>query len=135
MTRAQKPEDVTGFCIKYLTELRDKKFPICLVVAGPSGVGKGTLIDKLLKEHPNLFGFSVSHTTRAPRPGEVDGKSYHFTTVPEMEAGIAKGLFLEHASVHGNFYGTSFEAVNRVSQAGKICILDIDVQASSQHAP
>jgi len=102
--------------------------PVPLVICGPSGVGKGTLIGKLLQDFPGTFGFSVSHTTRAPRPGETDGVDYHFTTVAEMEAAISRGEFLEHANVHGNFYGTSFAAVKDVSAKGQVCILDIDVQ-------
>jgi guanylate kinase len=97
-------------------------------VCGPSGVGKSTLIARLRAEYPDDFGFSVSHTTRAPRPGEEDGVAYFFTSKPEMEAGIAAGRFLEHAHVHGNLYGTSFDAIERVARAGRVCILDIDVQ-------
>jgi guanylate kinase len=102
--------------------------PIPLVIAGPSGVGKGTLIAKVLQELPGMFGFSVSHTTRAPRAGEENGKDYHFSTKEAMEKEIAAGGFLEHANVHGNFYGTSFDAVKDVAGQGKVCILDIDVQ-------
>jgi guanylate kinase len=102
--------------------------PIPLVIAGPSGVGKGTLIGKVLQEFPGMFGFSVSHTTRAPRAGEEDGRDYHFSTKEVMEKEIAVGGFLEHANVHGNFYGTSFDAVKDVAGQGKVCILDIDVQ-------
>jgi guanylate kinase len=105
-----------------------KKPPRPLIIAGPSGVGKGTLIEKLQRTFPGLFGFSVSHTTRAPRPGEIDGKSYHFTSAEAMEAAIARGEFLEHAKVHGNLYGTSFAAVMSVASEDKICILDIDTQ-------
>jgi guanylate kinase len=97
-------------------------------VCGPSGVGKSTLIARLRAEYPDDFGFSVSHTTRAPRPGEEDGVAYFFTSKPDMEAGIAAGRFLEHANVHGNLYGTSYAAIERVSAAGRVCILDIDVQ-------
>ncbi|KAF4759462.1 guanylate kinase, partial [Perkinsus olseni] len=78
--------------------------------------------------HPGRFGFSVSHTTRGMRSGEVDGKSYHFTGRPTMEAAIANGEFIEHAEVHGNLYGTSKAAVRDVLSHGEICILDIDVQ-------
>ncbi len=97
-------------------------------VCGPSGVGKSTLIARLRAEFPDDFGFSVSHTTRKPRPGEEDGVHYNFADKPAMEAEIAAGKFVESANVHGNLYGTSFAAVERVSAAGKICILDIDVQ-------
>jgi Guanylate kinase len=78
-----------------------------VVFCGPSGVGKGTLIDLLMKRFPNdQFGFSVSHTTRPPRPGEVDGVHYNFTTVESMKADIAAGKFIEYAEVHGKYYGT-----------------------------
>jgi Guanylate kinase len=78
-----------------------------VVFCGPSGVGKGTLIDLLMKRFPNdQFGFSVSHTTRPPRPGEVDGVHYNFTTVESIKADIAAGKFIEYAEVHGKYYGT-----------------------------
>jgi guanylate kinase len=99
-----------------------------IVIAGPSGVGKGTLIARLRADFPSAFGFSVSHTTRAPRAGEEDGVHYNFTTREAMTASIAKGEFLESADVHGNMYGTSFAAVTTVAAQGRACILDIDVQ-------
>ncbi|XP_030927237.1 guanylate kinase 2 [Quercus lobata] len=101
-----------------------------VVISGPSGVGKGTLISMLMKEFPSMFGFSVSHTTRAPRNMEMDGIHYHFTERSVMEKDIKDGKFLEFASVHGNLYGTSVEAVEVVADAGKRCILDIDVQGA-----
>ncbi|KAK7244622.1 hypothetical protein RIF29_39447 [Crotalaria pallida] len=101
-----------------------------IVISGPSGVGKGTLIAMLMKEFPSMFGFSVSHTTRAPRNMEKDGVHYHFTEKSVMEKEIKDGKFLEFASVHGNLYGTSVEAVEVVADAGKRCILDIDVQGA-----
>ena len=106
--------------------------PKALVIAGPSGVGKGTLIEMLKQEFPDSFGFSVSHTTRQPREGEVDGVHYHFVSADKMAADILLHRFLEHAQVHGNFYGTSVAAVEAVKQTGKICILDIDVQGCRQ---
>ncbi|KAL5124388.1 Guanylate kinase 2 [Glycine soja] len=101
-----------------------------VVISGPSGVGKGTLISMLMTEFPSMFGFSVSHTTRAARGMEKDGVHYHFTEKNVMEKEIKDGKFLEFASVHGNLYGTSVEAVEMVSDAGKRCILDIDVQGA-----
>ncbi|XP_020574645.1 guanylate kinase 1-like isoform X2 [Phalaenopsis equestris] len=101
-----------------------------IVISGPSGVGKGTLIAKLMKEFPSTFGFSVSHTTRAPREHELNGVHYHFTERSKMEKDIQDGKFLESALVHGNLYGTSIEAVEAVSDVGKRCILDIDVQGA-----
>ncbi|XP_074574309.1 guanylate kinase 1-like isoform X1 [Curcuma longa] len=104
--------------------------PKPIVISGPSGVGKGTLINKLMKEFPSTYGFSVSHTTRAPREKELDGVHYHFTDRITMEQDIRDGKFLEFASVHGNLYGTSIEAVEVVTDSGKRCILDIDVQGA-----
>lgn len=102
--------------------------PNAVVIAGPSGVGKGTLIEKLRQEFPKLFGFSVSHTSRAPREGEQEGVHYHFTTAENIKEDVAAGKFIEHAEVHGRHYGTSIMAVEKVRQQGRICILDIDVQ-------
>ncbi|GAB0491267.1 hypothetical protein MMPV_002519 [Pyropia vietnamensis] len=113
-----------------------------LVFAGPSGVGKSTLIRRLLDDYPDRFALSVSHTTRAPRSGEEDGIAYHFVTDAEFVELIEAGAFLEHAAVHGNRYGTSVAAVAAVassSSAGgghsgsgssspRVCILDVDVQ-------
>jgi guanylate kinase len=98
------------------------------VICGPAGVGKGTLINLLITKYPSIFGFSVSHTTRAPRPGEEDGIHYYFTTVEAMKTAIDQNQFIEHAQVHTNFYGTSYEAVNRIQEEGRICVLDIDIQ-------
>lgn len=95
-----------------------------VVISGPSGVGKGTLISKLMKEFPSTFGFSVSHTTRKPREKEKNGVHYHFTERSQMEKDIREGRFLESALVHGNLYGTSIEAVEAVTDSGKV----IDMQ-------
>ncbi|EFC49116.1 guanylate kinase [Naegleria gruberi] len=103
-----------------------------IVICGPSGVGKGTLIQKLFKEYPNIFGFSVSHTTRGPRPGEENGVHYYFSTKEIMQKEIDEGKFIEHANVHGNLYGTSFQAVKEVQTKGKCCVLDIDIQGARQ---
>ena len=101
-----------------------------IVMCGPSGVGKGTLINRLMADFPGKFGFSVSHTTRAPRPGETDGVHYNFVEKSAMEADIADGKFLEHAHVHENIYGTSLAAVEAVATKGQVCVLDIDVQGA-----
>lgn len=95
-----------------------------VVISGPSGVGKGTLISKLMEEFPSTFGFSVSHTTRLPRQKEVDGVHYHFSERSKMEKDILSGKFLETASVHGNLYGTSIEAVETVTDSGRVIIVD-----------
>lgn len=82
--------------------------PRPVVFCGPSGSGKSTLIKKLMNEFVDVFGFSVSHTTRKPRPGEVDGRDYHYVTREEMETGIQRGDFIESAEFSGNMYGTRY---------------------------
>lgn len=83
-----------------------KQGPRPLVICGPSGSGKSTLLKRLFKEFPHTFGFSVSHTTRKPRPGEENGVHYHFVTVEDMQASIKNGEFIETAVFSGNMYGT-----------------------------
>ncbi|XP_029444155.1 guanylate kinase isoform X2 [Rhinatrema bivittatum] len=102
--------------------------PQPVVLSGPSGAGKSTLLKRLLQDHEDIFGFSVSHTTRKPRPREVNGKDYHFVTREEMEKAIKAGEFLEYAEFSGNMYGTSKAAVHSVQAKNQICILDIDMQ-------
>jgi len=99
-----------------------------LVVCGPSGVGKGTIIAKFMEEHGGAkdFEFTVSHTTRNPREGEINGDHYHFTSYKSMNDAIGRGEFLEYAEVHGNLYGTSINSLSDVY--GKVPLLDIDVQ-------
>ncbi|XP_056121175.1 guanylate kinase isoform X3 [Rhinichthys klamathensis goyatoka] len=102
--------------------------PRPVVMSGPSGAGKSTLLKKLLKEFDGVFGFSVSHTTRNPRPGEENGKDYHYVTREVMQAAVANGEFVENAEFSGNMYGTSKAAVQAVQAKNLICILDIDMQ-------
>ena len=102
-----------------------------LIIAGPSGVGKGTLIKKLTEgTYPNKFGFSVSYTTRTPRDGEVNGTHYNFVTKEKFEQMIAEDAFIEHCQVHTNFYGTAKSQINQIQQSKKIPLLDIDVQGA-----
>ncbi|KAJ3731774.1 guanylate kinase/L-type calcium channel beta subunit [Lentinula guzmanii] len=103
-----------------------------LILSGPSGVGKSTLLQRLFAEFPDKFGFSVSHTTRAPRPGEQDGKQYHFVTREKFLALRQEGAFIESAEFSGNFYGTSFQTVREVQDKGRRCILDIEAQGVRQ---
>ncbi|XP_036453226.1 guanylate kinase isoform X2 [Colossoma macropomum] len=102
--------------------------PRPVVLSGPSGAGKSTLLKMLMKEFEGVFGFSVSHTTRKPRPGEVNGKDYHYVSREVMQAGISNGEFIEHAEFSGNLYGTSKAAVQEVQARNLICILDIEMQ-------
>ncbi|KAJ7281678.1 guanylate kinase/L-type calcium channel beta subunit [Mycena rebaudengoi] len=103
-----------------------------LVLSGPSGVGKSTLLQRLFAEFPDKFGFSVSHTTRAPRPGETHAKQYFFVQTQDFKDLIAAGAFIEHAEFSGNFYGTSFETVRQIHDQGRRCILDIEAQGVRQ---
>ena len=99
-----------------------------IVVCGPSGAGKGTLINLLLDACGDGVAFAVSHTTRSPRKGEVDGREYFFTTREAMAAAVDRGEFLEHVDLHGNLYGTSEAAVASVTEQGRVCLLDVDTQ-------
>lgn len=101
------------------------------VISAPSGAGKTSLVAALLQQDSSVE-VSVSHTTRAPRPGEQDGVNYNFIDVPGFEALIAEGDFLEHARVFGNYYGTSRSWVQQRLQAGQDVILEIDWQGARQ---
>lgn len=101
------------------------------VISAPSGVGKTTLIRSLLRELPSLR-FSVSSTTRPPRPEESDGKDYHFISREAFQAGIEANRFLEWAQVHGEYYGTDRERLEAWLTAGDDVLLDIDVQGARQ---
>ncbi|EPT30418.1 guanylate kinase family protein [Toxoplasma gondii TgCatPRC2] len=106
--------------------LRDTA-PRILVVAGPSGVGKGTLVKRIFAKWPQAFGFSISHTSRQPRPGETHGKEYFFCSREEFEKLKKEGHFVESAEFSGNCYGTSFAAVDNVRRGERICLLEIDM--------
>ncbi|MDF4003825.1 guanylate kinase [Luteibacter sp. PPL552] len=101
------------------------------VVAAPSGAGKSTLVNALLEREPQI-SLSISHTTRPPRPGEQYGRHYFFVERPDFENEIAEGIFLEHAEVHGNLYGTSRTVVEEKLVAGADVLLEIDWQGARQ---
>ncbi len=101
------------------------------VISAPSGAGKSTLCQMLLQRMDGL-AFSVSHTTRSPRPGEVDGRDYHFVSSKEFEDMVARDEFLEWARVHDNLYGTARSQVMDQLSRGIDVILDIDVQGAAQ---
>jgi len=101
-----------------------------IVISGPSGVGKSTILAELLKS-PG-FEQVVTFTTRPPRPGEINGRHYHFVNKQEFEEGMKKEMFLEHAVVHGHLYGTPKEAVDKILRSGKNVLLNIDVRGAAQ---
>lgn len=101
------------------------------IVSAPSGVGKTTIIQSALSRWPSVR-FSVSCTTRKPRPGEVSGRDYHFLSRREFLEGVERSRFLEWAEVHGELYGTDGEAVERWIESGSDVLFDIDVQGARQ---
>ena len=101
------------------------------IISAPSGSGKSTLVHRLLATVPGLT-FSISYTTRRPRPSEKNGVDYVFISRDEFEARLAGGEFLEHAEVFGNYYGTNRDSLERAIQSGCDLLLDIDVQGARQ---
>lgn len=104
---------------------------VLYIVSAPSGAGKTSLVKALLKADPAIR-LSVSYTTRVPRPGETDGRDYHFVSRERFEAMLAEGEFLEYAEVYGNFYGTSKGVIARDLDAGHDILLEIDWQGAAQ---
>ena len=105
--------------------------PLFIVLSAPSGCGKSTLVDMLLQEYPDLE-YSISCTTRKPRGEEEDGLAYHFLTVERFRELLAEDAFLEHAEVHGNYYGTLKQPIVDVLNLGHSMILDIDVVGAAK---
>lgn len=104
---------------------------LLIILSSPSGAGKSTLAQRLRAWDPSIR-FSVSATTRAPRPGEVDGREYHFVTEPEFRRLVREGEMLEHAHVFGNFYGSPRAPVQAAIEAGADVLFDIDWQGAQQ---
>jgi len=111
--------------IRNLSKITSVK-PRPVVISGPSGSGKSTLIHLLFKEYPTAFAYSVSHTSRTPRPGEQNGRDYYFVPREQMEKMISNREFLEITEFSSNLYGTSKKAVEDVAKTGRICVLDVD---------
>ncbi len=107
--------------------------PLLLILSSPSGAGKTTLTHRLLRDFDKAIGFSVSHTTRKPRPNEVDGQDYHFVDEAEFRERVERGDFAEWAAVHSNLYGTAVSEITRAKEAGKMALLfDVDYQGARQ---
>ncbi len=104
---------------------------LLLVVSGPSGCGKGTVLSRVFAKQPNTY-YSVSATTRPPRPGEENGVQYYFLTREAFEERIASGQMLEYAQYAGNYYGTPAQAVDAQLAQGKNVVLEIEVQGAKQ---
>lgn len=111
--------------------MQPQRSGIALVICAPSGTGKTTLIKRLVAEFPR-FAFSVSCTTRHPRPGETHGQDYDFLTVEEFLRRRDAGFFAEWADVHGNYYGTPLESTRELLANGRDMLFDIDVQGAAQ---
>lgn len=109
--------------------MREQRKGMLLVVSGPSGTGKGTLCERLLRSDPSI-AFSVSATTRRPREGEIDGVHYRFVSEEQFDEMLAQDAFLEHATVHGHRYGTLRAEVDAGIKAGACMLLDIDTQGA-----
>ena len=105
--------------------------PLMLVLSSPSGAGKTTL-SKKIQQSDNSFEISVSHTTRKPRPNEVDGLDYHFVTKKNFELLLKQNAFYEHAEIFGNYYGTSKSSINQITKKNNNVLFDIDWQGSEQ---
>ena len=102
---------------------------LLIVISGASGTGKGTVCKKILSDLPEV-AYSISATTRTPRPGEVDGREYYFLSKDEFQTWIAEEKFLEYANVYGNFYGTPINKIEERLNRGEDIILEIDVQGA-----
>ena len=111
--------------------MNKSKKPLMLVLSSPSGAGKTTL-SKKIQQSDSSFEISVSHTTRKPRPNEVDGVDYHFVSKEKFKLLLNDGAFYEHAQIFGNFYGTSKTSIKKITNNNHNVLFDIDWQGSEQ---
>lgn len=130
MDKHLPPNFVDDGKVRSVNEARDELF--LLILSSPSGAGKTTLTHRLMQEEPAL-AFSVSHTTRKPRPNEVDGQDYHFVEEADFLERVERGEFAEWAEVHGHYYGTSVAEIDRARAAGaEVLLFDVDYQGARQ---
>jgi guanylate kinase len=107
-----------------------RKRGLLVVISGPSGVGKSTVVRRLFKLYPRLK-MSISSTTRTPRPGEVHGQHYYFITQEEFDLRVKQSQFLEWAKVHGSYYGTPRQFIDQQLKKGEVVVLEVDVQGAA----
>lgn len=103
-----------------------------IVISGPSGVGKSTLFRRLMETHPDVFATTVSHTTRKPRPGEIEGVTYYYVSRDRFQSLIEETAFIEYTEFNGNFYGTSKQTIVDQIAKGLIILLDIEMEGVKQ---
>ncbi|KAL6796310.1 guanylate kinase [Trichoderma sp. SZMC 28013] len=103
-----------------------------IIISGPSGVGKGTLIQMLYDAHPGIFTKTVSHTTRQPREGEIEGDNYFYVSKPRFESLISEDSFVEYTYFSGNHYGTSKNTITDQMAKGLVVVLEIDIEGVKQ---
>lgn len=116
--------------LQFLNTMENELKGLLIIISGPSGVGKGTVIRHLKQMYPQ-FEYPISHTTRDPRPGEKDGEVYHFISKEDFEQGIEDGDFLEYARVHEtNYYGTLKKPIMDGLKEGKVIVREVDVQGA-----
>ena len=125
MTTERNPDRLEG-----VARSRHAGNPFPIILSSPSGAGKTTIAKSLLERRPDV-GYSVSCTTRTPRPGEVDGKDYYFLSRAEFIHRMEEGSFAESAEVHGNLYGTLKAEIQRVLSGGRHVMMDVDIQGAS----
>jgi guanylate kinase len=113
-----------------IAELRGRRPPLLLVLSGPSGVGKDTVLEAMRRAHPEIY-FTVTATTRTQRPGEIDHVHYIFLSREQFDSDLAQGEFLEHAEVYGNRYGVPKSQVRRALARGQDVLIKVDVQGAA----
>ncbi|EGR29211.1 hypothetical protein IMG5_160910 [Ichthyophthirius multifiliis] len=131
----EKPQNVYEYCREFFSFYNIDKDKIIfdpLIISGPSGVGKGTIIKQLLKEYPNIFDFSISYTTRKAQQNETDGIEYFFVSKEEFEKEIRNQSFIEYCIFQGEYYGTHKGKLQSIIQSQKIAILEIDIEGAKK---
>lgn len=131
LLKSAEPLNSYGIAFYGIRSLKNQMKSLFIVISAPSGAGKTTLCDLLLQHYPEIT-YSVSCTTREPRLSEEDGIDYHFMTKERFEQLIAQQQFLEHALVHGNYYGTLREPIYRALSQRQCALMDIDVEGARQ---